>query len=375
MKLQPLLRIALPILIALSLGLTACNSSTPAGPPKATYSPDDAAAAITGIQTDTNGVASGSMNSDAGLAVQALPSSLPAPAAAGQLPTGIYQWNASTEAWDPVGASGNLVLQWTFPDDTSALHDAAVSHDAVLTLDWSVNSSTVVVNVDGSTQEVPQDALATLTVDGTEVGRLAAQIGWQDTPACGLILEPATLSLSGYLGTTDHKVSIDKLTLSIPLANGTLATTGKVSGVNGSDTVSFDWDLSFVGSVTRDALTCGLTDASVTSGHIALGITSNDHDMHVAFDVGNLTFDSSGELQSVDISNGSFTIDGAVAVTFEGTISNATIDTIPGDDLILTFAGGQTMSLKDFLQGHLGATSALMALGRLHQLHLPFPRH
>jgi hypothetical protein len=358
------LRLALLILATVTLGLTACN--TGAGDNTAPgYSADEAAAAITGAQGDTAAIVSGTFDGNAGLAVRALPAWMPTPVAPGTLPTGVYQWSATSHAWAPVSASVDLVLQWSFQDAGGG------SHDAVLTIDWAVGASTVTVDDGGSNREVPQDALATLEVDGTEVGRLAAQVGWQDVPGCGPILEPATLDMSGHLGTAAHQLSIDRLSLSIPVTNGTLASSGEVSGVHGSHTLSVDWDVSLIGSLTRAAGTCAVTDGSVTSGHFGLGWTSTSHDVHLAFDFDTIVRDGAGALQSVDLANGMLRIDGVVAATFQGTLDDANANHVPGDDLILTFKDGQTMTLEAFLQTHLGTLAAFASFGRVGIPSLP----
>ncbi len=306
-----------------TLGLTACNSGS-GGTTAPGYSADEAAAAITGAQGDTEAIVSGTFDSNAGLAVRALPAWIPTPVVPGTLPTGVYQWSAISHAWAPVSASADLVLQWSFQDAGGG------SHDAVLTIDWAVGASTVTVDDGGSSREVPQDALATLEVDGTEVGRLAAQVGWQDVPGCGPILEPATLDMSGYLGTAAHQLSIDRLTLSIPVTSGTLASSGEVSGVHGSHTLSVDWDVSLVGSLTRAAGTCAVTDTSVTSGHFGLGWTSASHDVHLAFDFDTIVRDGSGVLQSVDLATARCDIDGGARPPSRAPSATPTPTTSPG---------------------------------------------
>lgn len=349
------------VLAALTLALSACGSGPAAGPPEATYSPSQTAAALGDVQSDAAQAVSGSVDDLEGRAVQAIPSGPPAPSAAGDLPRGIYVWNATADAWDARGPSDDLVLHWSFEDDS------AESHDAAFNLDWSVTDPTVMVRVGDATegtQEVPQDALARLSVDGVEMGRLAAKVAWQDTPSCGPILEPASLTLDGYLGDDAHKVAIHDASLELPVASGVLSTAGSVNGVSGTDDVSFDWDLAYSGSVTRDPDTCRITDASVASGHVGLGWASNSHELRIAFDADAPVLDDNGMPTSVDLHEGALTIDGDVAVTFEGRLGDANGNGVPGDDLQLTFAGGDSMSLESFVQSHFALIASLARVGR-----------
>lgn len=349
------------VLAALTLAVSACDSGPAAGPPEATYSPTQTAAALGDVQSDAGQVVTGSFDNLAGRAAQAIPAGPPAPNASGALPRGIYVWDATADAWDARGPSDDLVLHWSFEDGS------AVSHDAELNLDWSVTDPTVMVRVGDATQgtqEVPQDALARLSVDGAEMGRLAAKVAWQDTPLCGAILEPATLTLDGYLGDDAHKVAVHDASLALPVASGVFSTAGTVSGVSGTNDVSFDWDLAFSGAVTRDPDTCRITDANVTSGHVGLGVASNSHELRIAFDADAPVIDDTGMLTSVDLHEGALTIDGDVAVTFEGTLGDANANGVPGDDLQLTFAGGDSMSLESFVQSHFALIASLAGLAR-----------
>jgi len=84
------------------------------------------------------------------------------------------------------------------------------------------------------------------------------------------------------------------------------------------------------------------------------GITSS-FGVDLAFDT--IVFDDvTGELVSVDL-DGDLTVDGAAAVTFSGTLDDDDADGIPGDNLVLVFANGDTTTLEAFIENQLQATT------------------
>ena len=351
------LRFALLSLVALTVVLTACgapNDNTPA----VQYSPSDTTSAINDFQVVAEGLIKGSLSSGAQQAADSWPQRMPESTEAGKLPRGEYEWSEAGDDWNLVSSSTQLILRWSFLDEDAS------AHQAVLTIDWAAGSPTVTVNVGDTTQEAPQDATATLQVDGAELGGATARATWQEVPTCGLILEPSSLRVTAFVGDSDGKLALDELTVSLPYDTGTLATTGKVSGTSGADSLSFDWNLSAQGSVTRDPTTCGIVDSEITSGRVSLGVSANDESLGIAFNAGDFVFDGSdGTVQSVTITHGALRINGSVAVSFAGTLS-ATADTVPGSNLQLTFSDGSTMTLAEYIESNFMGLATLAKLGR-----------
>ncbi|ALJ90170.1 hypothetical protein TO73_0307 [Thermus aquaticus Y51MC23] len=58
---------------------------------------------------------------------------------------------------------------------------------------------------------------------------------------------------------------------------------------------------------------------------------------------------------AITVQNGYLTVDGKT-VTFAGVLDDANGNCVPGENLTLTFAGGQTMSLEAYLIQKLGAS-------------------
>lgn len=363
MKLHSPLRLALLSLTALTLVLTACGAPAD-NTPTVEYSPSETTTAINEFQAVADGLVTGSLASGAQQAADSWPERFPeaAPEEAGQLLRGEYEWSESDGDWRFVRSSTNLVLRWSYLDDET---DA---HTAELTFVWSVGSPTVYVNVDDTTQEVPEDAKVTFSVDGTELGSGTMLATWQNVPECGLILEPASLRLTAYIGDSDGKLSLDELTVNIPLRTGTASTAGKVTGGSGEDELSFNWNLSAQTSVTRDPNSCAITDTEITSSHVELGVAANEDSLGIAFDANNFVFDDENDVvESVRISNGALRINGSVAVRFSGTL-DANASGVPGGSLQLTFTDGTTMTLQDYLEQNFTRLVTLAKLGRaLHR--------
>lgn len=275
------------------------------------------------------------------------PGSVPMASDPATLPRGVYDWNAGAYDWDRTGDSLNLVLNWTFDD-------GGASQTARLTVDWG---ETVTVGE----QELPQNAEVGLAVGGQELGGGKAEVSWQSVPGCGLIMEPASVTASGYLGDDSGKISLDSFKLQIPQASGVISTSGKVTASSASDSISFNWDIAANGSVERDPVTCGVTGAEVTSGSVQLGAAANDESLGIGFGFGGLVVDSRGVLQSVEITNGALRVNGGVAVRFAGKVTSGGD---VGDQLLLTFANDERMTLNEFIRSNF-AEVAGMALRAL----------
>lgn len=355
--------VPISLVAALALVLAACGGPQVGG----SYTASQTTNAINETSSSTSAVVGASLQSDAGLAVQA-PGVMSAPgiSSGGNLPTGTWTWSQSSSSWgqDSTSPATGLILNWTFTGQ------GGTTKNATLTIDWQVGG-TATINVDnsGTTQEVPRHASATLDVGGTEVGSLDVQVGWQNT-TCGKILEPATASASGYLGDASNKITLESFDLGIPQASGTLSSSGKITATSASSgDGGLQWNVNLDGTAKRSSTDCTLTEFDTTSGHISFGLNSPSHSMSFAVDFSNMHYDSTGALTSVDLTGGNLKVDGATAVTFTGRLDDANGNGVWGDNVTLHFSG-KTMSLEAYLQNGGVTTVAIssftrMALGAL----------
>lgn len=347
-------RALVPSLLVLGVALVLASCSNPGGGTPS-YTSQDAATSINAAAADVQSVATAAVN---GLGMSAVGGLYATASLLGgaTLPTGSYVWNANTYHWDAgtVSTTHDLRLQWAF--DVYSSGGTPTTHTAVAQVDW-VSTTTV------GGQELPTHVTASLTVDGTAMGNLDVSGTWQTT-SCGTIPEPATVQLSGALGTSGNEVQINALTLSIPSGSGTLSTTGDVTATAAGKTMALKWNVSVDGATVRDPSTCALTSFAPTGGSLGLGLTVPSGAYDLALDVSNVQLTQYG-LTSLDVSNGSLKIDNAVAVTFQGTLDDANHDGTMGDNLTLTFKDGATESLEQFIQSPSFTTFDLAPVGQM----------
>lgn len=273
------------------------------------------------------------------------------------LPRGTYEYDAATGDWVPVAGGDTLVLRWSYEN-----FEPSTTHQAELAVDWDVASATEVVDDGfGSMIEVPTDMSASLSVDGDEVAAFALAADWYESDTCGPILEPSSLSLSGYVGDDSARLELD---LGFSIGDDTISTQGQVIASAGADSATFDWDLSMNGAVTRDG-NCFLANFDLESGSLAFGISATvageTDSLEFAVDFSNIVMDEFGAVTSVELSNGVITLNGLAAVTFEGTLNDQNGNGVPGENVTLSFADGTTMTLEAFLLSSGGLPAPLVS--------------
>lgn len=262
------------------------------------------------------------------------------------LPRGKWAYNPSTLLWeeDPNYSGDDLVLTWPFKDDT---------HSAQLTFDWNHNgASTVSVREsDGTTSEAPQDMQITLEVDGQGAGTLSGQFAWYDCSGAP-IAEPTSVTLNASAGVSDRI----ELTFNLSASDTRVSSSGSFSANAGGDSASFAWDVRADGTMQRDA-SCFSTGFDTSSGHVNLQSSTQASGSSSSLEFNtdfSLNFDSSGDLDSIELTNGYVKTDGVLAVTFSGTLDDANNNCIPGEHVTLVFADG-SQTLEEYLI-HQGAT-------------------
>jgi len=147
---------------------------------------------------------------------------------------------------------------------------------------------------------------------------------------------------------------------SVSATEAQIAASGEIVASAAGDRAGLDWDVTLTGPLTRGT-DCFIDDLEPESGAVDVllfseqeGVTSS-FGVDFAFDT--IVFDDvTGELVSIDL-DGDLTVDGAAAVSFSGTLDDDDGDGIPGDDLVLVFANGDTTTLEAFIESQIETTA------------------
>lgn len=277
------------------------------------------------------------------------------PLAAYDLPRGKIE--CTGQSCNPVGPSDDLEVR--FRERSTDPWNKALA-------DWNYStkgapSSTVWVhdpNNTRDTQEMPTKAFFALDLreDGTNQGEATFTARWRPSTCLSgnYLLEPENLSVQGFV---DH-----------PTQAGRLADLRKLNFTSSNTQVGLEWDLSLLvqgntsGLATKGLIralgtttpgTCGslLEKFDARSGEVDVELSTRNSSMRIAFTVTQVE-----EYPAVrfHLKNGYLRVDSKV-VTFEGILDDQNNNCVPGENLTLRFAGGQTMSLEAFLIQHMGA--------------------
>ena len=372
-------RLGLIAIIAALLMLAACQTADPNGNGNGTAPPlgqADFEAAAESIGASGEVVVTDLMSDPVVLAMGSLPplfSATPAeelvglaaaiaPLETGALPRGILEFNPDTDTWDEVDSALGLELRWPFLD----LDD--VERDAVLVIDWGTTAT--VEDRNGRSIEVPTDDMSvTLTVDGDTVAAFDAGISWYAGPGCpDGVAEPTSVRVDGSMGAV---ATISLNDVSITLLDTSLATSGEIVAASGDESIGVAWNVTINCSIVR--VDCFIDDIEeVDSGSVSVTLFGESAGSRTSVGL-NVDFDTivldpeDGELVSVDL-DGSIDINGVSAVTFSGTLDDENENGIPGENLVLVFADGETMTFEALLEEAFHATtsavSRLLSLGR-----------
>jgi hypothetical protein len=280
---------------------------------------------------------------DGSLSLQLRPSTME------PLPRGIYEYDAEIFDWVLVEASEDLEYRWAFEDPDG------VERDASLLVDWV--ETEFVVDRFSHVVEAPTAMNATLSVDAVQVGSVDAEFDWYAAEGClNGVLEPTRVYVDGSLG-TDATLSLNDVT--VTLIGNVIGSSGDVVAPSGDQRAGFGWDVTVAGTLER--VDCFIDAFEPTSGSI--GLTVFRESAGVVSSVGFagsfddiVRDDDTGMWISVDI-DGSIAIDGAVAVTFSGTLDDEDADGIPGENVTLAFSNGESTTLAAFIEEHVMATA------------------
>jgi hypothetical protein len=208
-----------------------------------------------------------------------------------------------------------------------------------------------------NTQEMPTKAFFAVDFgeDGSNEGETTFTARWRPSTCLSgkYLLEPESLNLKGFL---DHPNRSQRL---VDLAD--------LSSTTSTSRLALAWDLSLLvqgndsalhtrgqvavnGSATPD--TCGslLETFNASSGEVSIDLSTRNKSFHLEFRVSRVEESP----VRIYIQNGLLRVDSKV-ITFEGILDNKNNNCVPGENLTLHFAGGQTLSLEDFLIQQAGA--------------------
>lgn len=336
-------RLLYAFLTSLVVFLAACS----APPQQPTMTSSEAGASIDGLLQAGEAVVSAPAWS--GLPVPAIEvvstAGLPIAAATGQLPRGVYAYDDTSSGWTKLADSDDLDLSWDHDLETYGL-----------LVDWNASAETLMIKDQlGNEFEVPAGAEATFSDSGAELASFALGSGWT-TNQCGYD-EPASASLSGYLGDGDAVLTLSRLDLALTdtAATDTVSAGFGASAKVGPDSLAVYLDLAGKGELDR-ADDCTISGFDFESGSVKAGVSTTvdgaSRSLDVFGELSNLVYDG-GVLGGFDLA-GYLRLDGVLALEFAGTVNDANANGIPGDELMLTFAEGQTLSLEEFVTDQLG---------------------
>lgn len=259
---------------------------------------------------------------------------------ASSLPRGIYDCTSGTCPSTPAPSS-NLVVKWIPQSNTVT--------PATLTVNWisTVQAHSPSDSAAANTQEVPTQAEATLVYGSTTVMDLTLNVAWHASSCASgdyLLDVPDSLKITGYIHDASGVPILDLRDLEFSVSNTTITTKGDFTITGDSGSVSSSWNININGTLTRNSTLCGALKS--------FNGTSVDFDFKTSSgsDSAELKFSASGfdtNPPTIQITGGYLNLSGKV-VTFQGTLDDTTACP-PGQHVILSFSGGQTETLQQFL--------------------------
>lgn len=208
-----------------------------------------------------------------------------------------------------------------------------------------------------NTMETPTKAFFAVDLgeNGSNEGEATFTAKWRPSTCLSgkYLLEPENLGLTGFLihpTSGQHLVDLTELSLTTSATRLALAWNLSLL-VQGNDS-----DLHTQGQVvingTTTPGTCGslLENFDASSGEVSIDLDTRTKSLHLGFRVPQVEENP----VRIHIQNGILRVDSKV-VTFEGILDDQNNNCVPGENLVLHFAGGQDMSLENFLIQHMGA--------------------
>ena len=248
------------------------------------------------------------------------------------LPRGLYVYDAEQKAWQREGDDDVLRLTWPYSDLS------ADEVTATLTFDWAAGAQTVTVTGPaGESFEAPTSLDVTVVAGGQEVADVNLALSYYSSAECGIVAEPTSLNVNG----TGSLFDLNSVGYNVSDEGGTdsVTTQGEITSKEGP---VLGWNVTLNGE--RERKSCFTSDYRPSSGSVNVSLTSEAGSFAFATDIDNV------EDESVALSNATVQIDGATALSFEGTLDDQNSNGVPGENVTLSFAGGNTTTLEQVLQ-------------------------
>lgn len=266
---------------------------------------------------------------------------VPQAAAEYSLPRGVYVFEAGDmgSGWTRTGDSDDLSLTWTYDaDPATADLDAA---EATATVDWDALSPTQTVSDPYGDLELPTGLNLGLVAGGVTAADVDVATSYY---VCDgqTTLEPTSLTVDG----TGSFLALENVGYSVleSDAGDSVTTQGDVTLVD--DGIWLGWNVAVNGELTRSACySAGFTPQDGAVSLTLVGLAGETNSLGLSFSFADVL---SGE---PTVQNGTFVVNGddANAVTFSGTLNDRDGDGVPGDDLTVRFADGDTATLEELL--------------------------
>lgn len=341
----------------LTAGVVSCSAPAP----DPSMSSEQASAAVTEVAAAFASFRSSSSERHAAALARLTDSPLDLNVEVGLLPRGVYSFDPATGEWLLLGASETLELNWGFQHDGD--------HEGRLHVDWDANAPTTFIKLEnGENHEAPQGVKAELSIDGVPSGEVNLGADYAAN-ACGYS-EPTSVDLSGNLGTSATEGRLEVSGLSFALTEdqpATFTSDGDIAVLGGDDSLDLDWHLTLTGDVMRDADTCHIDDFDVSSGEVSVDLGADVFGRQKALGISTrfsgIEVDPVTEAVSIDLTDGRILLDGVLAVRFDGVLDDPNNNGVPGDDLTLTFAAGEAMTLEEFVLGYFPRLAGVLRVG------------
>ncbi|ADW21044.1 MULTISPECIES: hypothetical protein [Thermus] len=237
-------------------------------------------------------------------------------------------WNKALADWDALnGGTPSPTVETHQPHDTQNILEAPTK--AFFAVDFGEN--------------------------GSNEGEATFTASWRPSTCLNgkYLLEPVSLSLQGFLNhPTSSQRLVDLATLSLTTSSTRLGLEWNLSLlVQGNDSALHTQGQVVVNGSTTPGI-CGslLENFNPSSGEVSLDLSTPTKSLHLEFRVTQVEENP----MRIHIQNGLLRVDSKV-VTFEGILDDQNNNCVPGENLTLHFAGGQAMSLEDFLTQYMGA--------------------